>query len=88
MTRYYISANNEKGFEEITKEEFDAIVGEPPVRGYASDVYRGTLAIDDVPEEYREAVISVVDAKVARWGKYDEQDIPASELKKMVEEIV
>lgn len=89
MKHYYLSnPNSDKGFDEVTETEFYAIVGTEETRPYASKVYRGEMTIDEVPEEAREAVRSVVDAKIARFGEYKEQDIPANELKKMIEEVV
>ena len=88
ITRHYISADNEKGFEEITKEEWDAIINEPPVSGYATDVYKGRKTIDEVPEEYREKTQSVVEAKIAKWGLYKDTRISDSEFTEMVEGVL
>lgn len=87
--RYYI-ANPEapKGFEELTEEEFIAIVGEEPNRSYANKVYRGTMSMDEVPEENREAVTAIVETKIAKWGEYDQREVPAYELQTMIEEVL
>ena len=79
MTRYYISANNDKGFEEISEAEFFSLFGDDTTRPYANKVYKGTLSLEEVPEELRETVQAVVDAKIAKWGKYEERDISDSE---------
>lgn len=69
MKHYFLlNKNAERGFEEITEEEYLAVVGEPPVKEYAAKVYRGEMTIEDVPEEHREKTQSVVDAKIARLG--------------------
>ena len=69
MKHYFLlNENAERGFEEITEEEYRAVVGEPPVKDYATKVYRGEMTIEDVPEEHREATQAVVDAKIARLG--------------------
>ena len=89
MKHYYISnPNSHKGFEEVTESEFLAFVGDESTRPYATKVYRGEISIDEVPEELRESVQSVVDAKIARLGIYANQDVPANELKTMIEEVI
>lgn len=84
--RYYISANNERGFEELTESEFYAIMGDETTRPYASKVYRGELSIDEVPDDVKEAVQTVVNAKITKFGEYNKQEITAEEFKKMIEE--
>lgn len=89
MKHYYITNPNlPRGFEEVTESEFLAFVGDESTRPYATKVYRGELSIDEVPEELRDAVQAVVDAKIARLGVYVEQDVPANELKTMIEEAI
>ena len=89
MKHYYLSnPNSPKGFDEVTEAEFLAIVGDDTTRPYATPVYRGELSIDEVPEDVREAVQAVVDAKIARFGEYNKQDVPANELKSMIEEAI
>ena len=71
MGKYYLlNRNAPQGVEEVTEEEYLAVVGLPPVKDYAFKVYRGQMSIDDVPEEHREATQAVVDAKIARLGAY------------------
>ena len=71
MKKYYLLNRNAPcGFEEVTEEEYLAVVGLPPVKDYAFKVYRGQMSIDDVPEEYRAQTQAVVDAKIARLGAY------------------
>ena len=71
MGKYYLlNKNAPLGFEEITEEEYIAVVGLPPVKDYAAKVYRGKMSIEDVPEEHREQTQAVVDAKIARLGAY------------------
>lgn len=88
MKRYYISANNQKGFEELTETEFFAIVGDDTHRPYASKVYRGKMALEDVPDQYRATVEALVSARVERCGAYAERDISADELKSMIEGVI
>jgi hypothetical protein len=89
MKHYYIAdPNAEKGFIEITEEEFNAIIGTEETRPYASKVYRGELSIEEVPEDIRETVQAIVDAKIARFGEYAKQEISANELNNMIEEVL
>lgn len=80
MKHYYITdPSAEKGFVEVSEEEFRAVVGDETTRPYANKVYRGEMTMDEVPEELREAVQAVVDAKVSRFGLYAERDLNAQE---------
>lgn len=78
MKHYYLlNRNAPRGFEEITEEEYAAVVGFPPVKEYAAKVYKGRMSIEDVPEEHREQTQAVVDAKIARLGAYQIPDSQA-----------
>lgn len=78
MKHYYlINKSAPRGFEEITEEEYLAVAGLPPVKEYATKLYRGQMSIDDVPEEHRETTQAVVDAKIARMGVYEIPDAQA-----------
>lgn len=89
MKHYYLSdPSAEKGLVEVTETEFNAIVGTEETRPYANQVYRNELSINEVPEDLREAVQSVVDKKIARWGEYKNQKITSNELQSMLEEVL
>lgn len=78
MKHYYlINKSAPRGFEEITEEEYLAVAGLPPVKEYATKVYRGQMTINDVPEEHREKTQAVVEAKIARLGVYQIPDTQA-----------
>lgn len=80
MTRHYIrDPDAKRGFAELTEEEWIAMMGNDAVRPYAKQGYRGDIAIEDVPEELREAVQTVVDNRIARWGLYSEREIAPKE---------
>lgn len=80
MKHYYIADNTQpKGFIELTESEFYALLGTDELRPYANQVYRGIITIDEVPEELREEVQTVVNNKIARWGTYESRDILDSE---------
>lgn len=89
MKHYYITdPTAEKGFIEVSEEEFTALLGTDETRPYATKVYRGELTIEEVPTELREAVQSVVDNKIAKFGEYNKQEVPASELNDIIEEVL
>ena len=89
MKHYYLSnPNSPKGFDEVTEEEFHAILGDETTKPYAGKVYRGELTIEEVPEDAREAVTAVVEARTARFGVYTEQDVSAEELKNMIQGVL
>lgn len=89
MKHYYLTdPTAEKGFVEVTEEEFTTLIGTEETRPYASKVYRGTLSIEEVPEDIRTQVQAVVDSKIVRFGEYNKQEVPAAELKSMIEEVV
>lgn len=78
MGKYYLLNKNAPcGFEEVTEEEYLAVVGFPPVKDYAAKVYHGEMSIEDVPEEHREKTQAVVEAKIARLGAYQIPDAQA-----------
>lgn len=73
MKHYYIlDSTQSKGFLEITEAEWLALMGDETTSPYASQVYHGSIMINDVPEDLREIVSNIVEAKIARFGKYSE----------------
>lgn len=86
MKHYYITdPTAEKGFIEVSEEEFTALLGTDETRPYATKVYRGIISIEDVPEDLRVQVQAAVNNRIARFGEYNKQEIPAEELKSMIE---
>ena len=85
---YYISANNEKGFEEITEAEWNALIGQPPMSDYANQVYCNEKTLEETPEEYRSEVATIVANKIAKWGEYKNQEINSNELQSLLEEVL
>jgi hypothetical protein len=86
LQKYYICSTT--GDIEVTKEEYLALIGEPPVSSYANQVYKEIITINDVPTEYREQVNTIVYNKIAKWGEYKNQTITALELKNMIEGVL
>ena len=85
---YIVDPTAEKGFVEVTETEFTTLLGNETTRPYASKVYRGEITIEEVPEDVREAVSTVVAAKIECFGEYSKQEVPATELKSMIEEAI
>lgn len=80
VTHYYITdPTAERGFVELTEAEWYALIGTEETRPYANKVYRGEMAMDEVPEELREEVAAVVEEKVKRWGLYSERELTSHE---------
>ena len=89
MKHYYIGdPAAEKGLVEVSESEFYAIVGDNTTGPYAAKVYSGIITIDDVPADLRDSVQTVVSNRIARFGEYNKQEVPANELKSMVEGVV
>ncbi len=87
MKRYYIfNRSAEKGFEEVTEAEFNAIHGSEEVRPYAGKVYRGEISIDDVPKAHRSECARIVEAREKRFGRYEDLPLTGEELKQIMEE--
>ena len=84
--KYYLVKN--RYFEEVTKEEWEAVVGEEPYGFYANKVYRNQMSIDDVPTEYQEKVMSIVENKIQLWGEFTSQEVSARELQSMLEGVL
>lgn len=79
--RYYIADENQpNGFVEVSEAEYNSLFGDDTIRPYVQAVYRGDIAIVDVPEEHREAVRTVVANKISRWGQYTETDEPVDQF--------
>lgn len=79
MKYYIINYNDKNGLVEVSKEEYDNLIGQLPISEYANQVYHGTLSVGEVPEEFRVKVAEIVANKIAQWGKYEDRDIPDSE---------
>ena len=70
--RYYIADESQpKGFIEVTETEYNALFGDATIRPYAQAVYRGEMAIYDVPYEHQSSVMSIVANKISRWWQYE-----------------
>ena len=87
--RYYIfNSINKKGFEEVTEEQWNNLIGEHPISSYANQIYHEIITIDDVPYEYRDEVEMIVCNKIDKWGEYKSQIISSLELQNMLEEVL
>lgn len=57
-------------YEEVTHEQWLKIIGTEDNWEFAHKVYTGQMSVDDVPEQYREAVAKVVEARLEFSGEY------------------
>ena len=65
---------------EITEAEYNSLLAEIREKEDLVDkLYSGEIAIDDVPEDWREEIQHRVDERVAAEGSAEEQDISADE---------
>lgn len=82
MRSYYCVStilNTDHEFEIMTEEEYFAINGSERARPYVGKVYRGEISIDYVPDYLREDVNSAVNARIERWGRYEDRHISSEE---------
>lgn len=79
MKKYYLLGK------EVSYEEWLSITGEEQDYQYIAKLYRNTISIEDIPEDRRDAVQTVVNNKIAKYGTYESHVMPASELKTLVD---
>ena len=86
LEKYYICSP--EGDINVTREEYIALIGEAPASGYANQVYKEMITMDEVPVEYQNEVETLVSNKIAKLGQYKGRPITAYELKTMIEEVL
>lgn len=74
MKKYYINRNDGNitlgcgdslGGEEITKEEYDALLAEVRAKiNFANKLYAGEIAIEDIPAEWQEEIQGRVEERI------------------------
>lgn len=85
---YYIkSSTTEWGFDKVTKEDFFSFLGNETIRPYVRQVYHNEITIDEVPEEYRQEVETVVNNRIARFGEYEAKVSDSQALAEIMEVI-
>lgn len=84
MKKYYLKTKNGTK-EETSYENWISLIGEKQDRPYINKVYKNLISIEDVPEDRRAQVQSVVNNKISRYGEYQSQVIPPNELKNLVD---
>lgn len=86
MKKYYIAdSTNKKGFVEVSQTEFISLLGSETIRPYVKQVYRNAITIDEVPEEYRQEVETVVNNRIARFGEYEARVSDSQALAEIME---
>ena len=74
---------------EITAEEYSAALEEVKTKTeLANQLYKGEIAIDAVPTEWREEIQRRVDERIAAEGEAAEQDISGEEFLDMIEGVL
>lgn len=68
---------------DVTQEQYLQIVGDASTRAYVAKVYRGEMAVEDVPADLRDAVEGVVEARTEFSGEYA---LPSEEALKLIVE--
>ena len=66
----YEIINKDGVYEEVTHEQWLKIVGDDDTWLFAHNIYKGRATLEDVPEQYREAVAKVVEARLEFSGEY------------------
>lgn len=89
MKHYYINdITQSNGFTEVSEDKFYSLVGTDEIRPYISKVYRGLISIDEVPEELREQIQTIVNNKITQFGEYENQEISSNEFQNLIEEVL
>ena len=83
MRKFYLGEG--KSFKEVTEAEYLDVVGDETIRPYATQVLRGTITIEDIPEEHRETVASIV---AKRNERRDTRTVSSAELASMLQEVM
>lgn len=76
-SKHYIFDYKSYRLVEVSETDYMNLIGDNICRSYANSLYSGEITIADVPEERRKTVQSIVNNKIARWGKYE--DLKASD---------
>lgn len=75
-----IGAGDALNGEEITQEEYEALLAEIHAKAeYVDKVYYCEIIIDGVPEEYRADVQAEVELRIAEQGAYNPDEISDEE---------
>ena len=82
LKRYYIPSKNGKP-EEVSKDEYLAFVGQPDCRDYIIKLYKGLIALGEVPEDKRDQVQQVVNNRISRYGNYNAQPATKGDFEKL-----
>ena len=80
MSHYYIIDHTKQcGFSEISEEDFLSLFVNKHARFYANQVYRNRLSMNEVPIVLQEEVQFIVNNKITKLGRYEDNHITDSE---------
>ena len=87
MKNYYIPSAY-GGLEQVTKEEYLSLFGDKEHRSYVNKLYCNTITINDIPEELRESVQSIVKAREYKYGKYANHPANQKDIQRLVDALI
>ena len=97
MKKYYIVRNgdsialgcgNSLGGEEITKEEYDALLTEIRVKSVLADkLYSGEITIEDVATEWQEEIQRRVDNRIKAEAEAENAEATIEDYQRMLAEL-
>lgn len=88
MKRYYIRTDNSNGFEEVSEFMYLTLKSNKQNRAYADKLYRGEILLQDIPEDRRDSIQSIVSERIEKYGSYGAQPSDASEVLALAESVL
>lgn len=83
------TSNTDRAVNEIDEEEYNSIFCKlSDICEFTDSVYAGETTIDNIPYELRETVKESVADRITKFGEYKHQTVTATELQKMIEEVL
>lgn len=87
MSTVYTQSDKLLGYDKVAQLEYALPVHFPTYGEYAINLYRGTIAVSDIPEEYSEAVQTIVEMLITCYGKYEDPIVSSFELRILAEHL-
>lgn len=84
MKHFYARDHYSGKLVEMPEDEFLSVFGDKRIRAYAGRVIRGSITIDAVPEDLREAVAQSVAARRERFGTPADRPLSDAEALKII----
>lgn len=87
MKKYYIPSKD-GNTEQVTEKEYLSLFGDSSQRQYVNNLYKGTITLNDVPEEMQEVVQEIVKNRISRYGTYDALPASTNDIQHLVHTIM